>query len=84
VLDLRSPERALPAIPFFDKYIPRKAAKVTEAEVVNALFSTEDPTLTPDRIFDHQTSSSVDPEAAVRKLHDLAAASRIRRNDCGP
>src|SRR5437588_127271 len=38
LLDLRSCERALLAIPFFDKYLPRKVAKVTEAEVVNKLF----------------------------------------------
>src|SRR5437763_8838113 len=37
ILDLRSCERAVAAIPFFDKYLPRKVAKVTQAEVVNQL-----------------------------------------------
>src|SRR5208283_712534 len=39
LLDLRSCERALLAIPFFDTYLPRGTVKVTEAEVVNKLFS---------------------------------------------
>jgi hypothetical protein len=76
VLDLRSPERAVAAIPFFDKHIPRTVAKVTDAEVVNSLFSTEDPTLTPDRIFDRQASADTDPEATMRKLRDLAAGKQ--------
>src|SRR6266852_2904033 len=39
LLDLRCCERATSAIEFFDKHLPRSVAKVTEAEVVNKLFS---------------------------------------------
>jgi hypothetical protein len=72
LLDLRSCERALHALPFFDKHVPRKVARVTEAEVVNKLFPTDDPTLTPDRLFDHQQSTSRDPKALVRRITELA------------
>jgi hypothetical protein len=73
LLDLRSFERATQAVVFFDKHIPRSVAEITEAEVVNRLFSADDPNRTPDSIFDHQTSTLRDPEAAVRELGDVAA-----------
>jgi hypothetical protein len=37
LLDLRSCERALLAIPFFDGYLPRKSVELEHAEVVNQL-----------------------------------------------
>jgi hypothetical protein len=53
LLDLRSCERALLAIPFFDQHLPRSVARVTEAEIVNTLFSaTGNEKLTPDQLFD--------------------------------
>jgi len=73
LLDLRSCERAILALPFFDKHLPRSVAKVTEAEVVNRLFSAENRTLTPDRLFDHQASTFIDPRAAVQRFNDLIA-----------
>jgi hypothetical protein len=74
LLDLRSCERAALAVPFFDKHISRSVAKVTEAEVVNKLFSaTENQKLTPDAIFDHQVSTCRDPEAAVQRIIELMA-----------
>ena len=39
LLDLRSCERAILAIPFFAKHLPQRVAKVTESEIVNKLFS---------------------------------------------
>ncbi len=58
LLDLRSCERAILAIPFFAKHLPRRVAKVTESEIVNKLFSaTENPQLKPDDLFDRQASS---------------------------
>ncbi len=74
LLDVRSCERALLAIPFFDEHLPRNVAKVTEAEVVNKLFGTTDPNVTPDRLFDAQTSTAVDGEAMLEKLADRLAA----------
>ena len=57
LLDLRSCERALLAIPFFDEHLPRRLAKVIEGEIVNKLFAVEgNVKLTPDFLFDHQKS----------------------------
>jgi hypothetical protein len=72
LLDLRSFERAIKAIPFFDKYIPRRIAKVIHAEIVNKVFSANDRYLTPDKIFDNNKSTERDPDAYVKSLHDLA------------
>jgi hypothetical protein len=77
LLDLRSFERAKQAIPFFDKHIPRSAAKVTEAEVANNLYSEADnPQLSPQDVFDHQDSTLHDPEAEMQRLGELAAQAR--------
>ena len=74
LLDLRSCERATLAVPFFDRHVPRSVAKVTEAEVVNKLFSaTENMKLTPDTLFDQQNSTHRDPEAAVQRIIEQTA-----------
>ncbi len=73
VLDLRSCERATLAIPFFDRHIPRSVARVTEAEVVNRLFSADESGITPDQIFDRQETVACDPEASVRAVAELTA-----------
>ena len=73
-LDLRSCERAMLAIPFFDEHLPRSVAKVREAEVVNKLFSAaENQKLTPDILFDNQESVFCDPEAIIRRIKELTA-----------
>ena len=71
MLDLRSCERAILAVPFFDKHIPRGVAKVMEAEVANSLYSLDNPQLSPADVFDHQTSTSRDPEAEMKRLAEL-------------
>ena len=76
LLDLRSCERAKLAIPFFDKHIPRSVARVTEAEVANKLYSTDNPQLTPADLFDHQISTSRDPEAEIKRIAELVAKGR--------
>jgi hypothetical protein len=74
LLDLRSCDRATLAVPFFDKRLPRSVTKVTEAEVVNKLFSaTENAKLTPDGLFDHQGSTFRDPEAAMQRVIERTA-----------
>jgi hypothetical protein len=74
LLDLRSCERATLAIPFFDKHLPRSVTKVTEAEVVNKLFSaTANAKLTPHGLFDHQGSTCRDPEAAMQRVIERIA-----------
>jgi hypothetical protein len=73
LLDLRSCERAVSALVFFDKHLPRKVARVTEAEVVNKLFSTDNPRLTPGDLFDRQPTPCSDPENEVRRIVEGAA-----------
>ena len=76
LLDLRPCERAKLAIPFFDKHIPRSVARVTEAEVVNKLHSTDNPQLSPGDLFDHQVSKSRDPEAELERIAEAVANVR--------
>ena len=76
LLDLTSCDRAILAIPFFDEHLPRTIAKLTDAEVVNRLFSTNDPALTPDRLFDESASNVVDPAVLLKKITDLTAGIR--------
>lgn len=79
LLDLRSCERACLAIEFFDQHVPRAVAQVTEAEVVNRLFSTDNPRLTPDGIFDHQPSTLRDPDALVQTI--VASVAGLQKHE---
>jgi hypothetical protein len=80
LLDLRSCERAILAIPFFAKHLPLRVAKVTESEIVNKLFSaTENPQLKPDDLFDRPGSSVRDPAAVMQKIIDRASQVRDPR-----
>jgi hypothetical protein len=83
LLDLRSCERATLAVPFFDRHVSRKVARVTDAEVVNKLFSTENPQLAPDDLFDHQASVACDPEAAMRKAIEAIPGPLLRGRHSG-
>jgi hypothetical protein len=78
LLDLRSCERALLAIPFFDRHLPRKLVALEEAEVVNRLFPATEANqrLTPDALFDSQIGTGLDPEALVQRLAEKAAGAR--------
>jgi hypothetical protein len=75
LLDLRSIERALLAIPFFDSHLPRRLVALEDAEVVNRLFPATEMNLklTPDALFDQQGGIGVDPEALVRRLAEKTA-----------
>jgi hypothetical protein len=75
LLDLRSCERALLAVPFFDTHLPRKLVELKDAEVVNRLFpaTKENLKLTPDALFDAQIGTGVDPEALVQRLAEKIA-----------
>jgi len=69
LLDLRSCERALMAIPFFDKHIPRSAARVMDAEVVENLFPVEgNERLTPADLFDQRPNGGIEPEGLVERV----------------
>ncbi len=76
LLDLRSCERALVAIPFFDKHLTRKLVNLKDAEIVNQLFplTKENQQLTPDSLFDAQVSTLNDPEALLQELKGKALA----------
>jgi len=76
LLDLRSCERALLAIPFFDSNLSRKLVKLVEADIVNQLFPATQANLklTPGAIFDSQTSvAQRDYAGLVRRLTQKTA-----------
>jgi hypothetical protein len=70
LLDLRSCERAMLAIPFFDTHLPRGLVELEDVEIVNRLFPATEANLklTPDAIFDPQIGTGIDPEELVRRL----------------
>jgi hypothetical protein len=78
LLDLRSCERAILAIPFFDRNLPRKLVELEDAEVVNRLFSATktNTKLTPAALFDPEIGTGIDPEALVQRLAEKTADVR--------
>ena len=50
-LYVRSIERALMAVTFFDEYVPRTVARITDMDVANRLFSADERDLTPETLF---------------------------------
>jgi hypothetical protein len=78
LLDLRSCERAMAAIPFFDTHLPRRLVELEDAEVVNRLFpaTKENLKLTPDALFDARIGTGIDPEALVQRLAEKTAHAR--------
>jgi hypothetical protein len=78
LLDLRSCERALLAIPFFDAHLPRGLVELEDAEVVNRLFPATETNLklTPDALFDSQFGTGIDPEALMQRLAEKTANAR--------
>ena len=78
-LDVRSHERATKAIVFFDRRIPRSAAQVTHAAIVNRLFGVTTATLPPlDTLFDEATSIAKDPEEILQEAAPLGAIPDVR------
>lgn len=75
LLDLRSCERAMLAVPFFDTHLPRKLVEVEDAEVVNRLFpaTKANQQLSPDALFDSQIGTGIDQEALVQRLTEKVA-----------
>src|SRR5271157_1130035 len=81
LLDLRSCERALLAIPFFDTHLPRKLVALEHAEIVNRLFpvTKENQLLTPRR-----SLRSADRHQHRHRSRGLGAtAHREGRRYCG-
>lgn len=78
-LDVRSHERATKAIVFFDRRIPRSAAQVTHAAIVNRLFGVTTATLPPlDTLFDEAKSIEKDPEEILQEAAPLGAIPDVR------
>jgi hypothetical protein len=75
LLDLRSCERAMLAIPFFDSHLPRRLVELEDAEVVNRLFPATKANLqlSPDALFDSQIGTGIDQEALVQRLTEKVA-----------
>ena len=78
LLDLRSCECALLAIPFFDTQLPRKLVELGDAEIVNRLFplTKTNQQLTPDALFDAQIGTGIEPESLVQRLAEKMADVR--------
>jgi tetratricopeptide (TPR) repeat protein len=74
VLNLRSFERALHAITFFDTHMPRTVARITAATVSNRLLSVAEAASlgSLDQYFDHAEVIVKDPESFLQALHDRA------------
>jgi len=72
LLDLRSFERAVAAIEFFDKRIPRKVAKLRYFDVVNRLFSSdEDAPADFDDLFEREELRKTNPFARIEEIENL-------------
>lgn len=72
ILDLRSYERALEAIKFFDKKIPRSMAKVTDCSVVNKIFDITECSVTNFDIFFENNDKliEINPEALIDRMKE--------------
>ncbi|ETX08835.1 MAG: hypothetical protein ETSY2_03130 [Candidatus Entotheonella gemina] len=78
-LDVRSHQRATKAIVFFDRRIPRSAAQVTHAAIVNRLFGVTTATLPPlDALFDEAKIIEKDPEEILQTAAPLRAIPDVR------
>lgn len=77
VLDVRSFERAVEGIVFFDRHIPRKAARVTDVSVVNRLFDVQEGnSSTFDHFFDSETVVRNDPEKTLQEIEQIGSTAQ--------
>ena len=74
ILNLRSFERAIEALVFFDRYIPRTTARVTHITIINKLFHIEEATSIAklDKIFERSDITIRNPEVITEKLLGIA------------
>ena len=77
VLNVRSVERAIKAIPFFDRYIARDVAEVTHATIINKLFSVEEVASIKrlDQLFERRDITVRRPEEITEKLLEIKAGT---------
>ena len=69
-LYVRSIERVLMAVTFFDEYVPATVARITDMDVANRLFSADERDLTPETLFE---SAETDLRQQAIKRKDLLA-----------
>lgn len=78
-LDVRSYERATKAIVFFDRRLPRSAAQVTHAAIVNRLFGVTTATLPPlDTLFDEAKIIEKNPEDILQAAEQFGTIPDVR------
>ena len=85
LLDLRSFERAIKAIPFFDKHLGQAIARITHAAVVNRFFDAQEqffPNL--DTFFNSGKMIEIDPDKAVAEIESLIETNYIDGNPDWP
>jgi hypothetical protein len=79
-LDVNSFDRAKKAILFFDKYIKRKFARVTEIEIVNKFFENHDGTLPRHQdFFDKNPVETSNPEEILDDLLKAASSGEDKK-----
>lgn len=77
-LDVRSFDRVVKAIPFFDRFIPRAVAEVTDVAVVNRCFAPQEGNLNFNEIFDPARLSVCDPDAVMAQIGEAAGRKRTQ------
>jgi hypothetical protein len=82
VLDVRSYERALEAIKFFDKEISRSAIRVTHCSVVNKIFEmSESSTSNFDNFFENNVSMiEITPEETIARMKEASLSASNQPN----
>ncbi|MBF0461426.1 MAG: SEC-C domain-containing protein [Magnetococcales bacterium] len=76
-LDVRSIERAVEAILFFDRYLDRSFAKVTHAAILNRLpiDNPQSPRFNFDEFFDNENMTEINPDHLEDTLKNIASES---------
>ncbi|MCP4395748.1 MAG: hypothetical protein GY801_00345 [bacterium] len=77
VLNVRSVERALAAVEFFDRHLPRSFAKLTHVTIINHLFSIADSMniSSLQALFEQKPLTEHDPDAMVARLLEMKEKS---------
>lgn len=81
LLDLRSFDRAIKAIPFFDKHLGQAAARLTHAAVVNRFFDAQEQFPSNlDMFFSRDKMTEIDPDKSIAEVESLIETNRIDGN----
>jgi hypothetical protein len=72
-LDLRSIERAIHALPFFDRHLGRKTAAATDFSIVNRLLGADEQPIDFDRLFKDEVRMDLEEQLKQVKRNPMAA-----------